>query len=48
MFQVGREAVENFEGLGSPVTMKTDENVVEVSTFVRTDRRLGIRIMTES
>jgi hypothetical protein len=47
MFQEGRGVVEDFERLGRPVTVKTGENMGKVRTYVRTDRRLGIRIITD-
>ena len=39
--------MEDFEGLRRPVTMKIDENLGKVKTFVRTHRRLGISIITD-
>jgi hypothetical protein len=39
--------VEDDERTGHPVTMKTDENVGKVRARVRTDRRLGIRVLAK-
>jgi hypothetical protein len=45
-FSEGRGDVEDKRS-GSPVTMKTDENVEKVRTIVRTDRHIGIRMTAE-
>jgi hypothetical protein len=39
--------MEDGERPGRPVTMKSDENVEKMRTLVRTDRRLGIRMIAE-
>jgi precorrin-2 methylase len=39
--------VEDDERTGRPVTMKTDENMEKLRALVRTDRRLGIRVLAK-
>jgi transposase len=46
-FSEGREDVEDDARPGRPVTMKTEENVEKVRTFVKTNGRLGIRMIAE-
>jgi hypothetical protein len=42
----GGEAVKD-ERIGHPMTRRTDESMEQVCTFVCTDRRFNIRIMTK-
>jgi len=42
----GRKAVKD-ERIGHPMTRRTDESMEQVWTFVCTDRRFNIRIMTK-
>jgi hypothetical protein len=45
-FKNGREFMKD-ERIGQPMTRRTDEIVEQVWTFVCTDRRFSIRIMTK-
>jgi hypothetical protein len=46
-FSEGREDVEDDEQPGHLLMMKTDENVEQARTLVRTDCHLGIKIIAE-
>jgi hypothetical protein len=46
-FKVGREDMKNDERTGRPKIHRKDENVERVRNFVRSDRRLSVRMMTE-
>ena len=45
-FLDGRESVEDEPRRGRPCTLKTDENVTKVRDFVRSDRRLTVRMIS--
>jgi len=46
-FKVGRENVQGDPRSGLSKTQRTDANVDRVRTFLRSDRRLGVRIIAE-
>jgi hypothetical protein len=46
-FKEGREGVQDDPRSGQPQTQRTDENVDRVRTLVRSDRRLGVRVIAE-
>jgi hypothetical protein len=46
-FSEGRENVEDDKQPGCLVTMKTDDNMKNVRTLVRTDHHSGIRMIVE-
>ena len=43
----GREDVQDDPRSGQPKTQRTDANVDRVRTLVRSDRRLGVRVIAE-
>jgi len=47
LFKEGREDVQDDPRSGQPKTQRTDENVDRVRTLVRSDRRLGVRVIAE-
>jgi len=47
LFKEGREDVQDDPRSGQPKTQRTDANVVRIRTLVRSDRRLGVRVMAE-
>jgi AraC-like DNA-binding protein len=46
-FKEGREDVQNDPSSGQPITQRTDANGDRVRTLVRSDRRLGVRVIAE-
>ena len=46
-FKKGREDVQDDPRSGQPKTQKTDANVGRLGTLVRSDRRLGVRVIAE-
>jgi transposase len=46
-FKEGREDVQDDPRSGQPKTQRTDANVARVQTLVRSDRRLGVRVIAE-
>ncbi|KAK4885970.1 hypothetical protein RN001_002241 [Aquatica leii] len=46
-FFESRKNVEDEQRSGRPTTSKTDENIEPVRTFVRSDRRLTLRMLSE-
>jgi hypothetical protein len=46
-FKEGREDVQDNPRSGQPKTQRTDANVDRVRTLVRSDRRLGVRVIVE-
>jgi hypothetical protein len=46
-FKEGREDVQDDPRSGQPKTQRTDANVDRVRTLVRSDRRLGVRVIAE-
>jgi hypothetical protein len=46
-FKEGREDVQDDPRSGQPKTQRTDTNVDRVRTLVRSDRRLGVRVIAE-
>jgi len=46
-FKEGREDVQDDPRIGQPKTQRTDANVNRVRTLVRSDRRLGVRVIAE-
>jgi hypothetical protein len=46
-FKEGREDVQNDPSSGQPKTQRTDANLDSVRTLVRSDRRLGVRLIAE-
>jgi len=46
-FKEGREDVQDDPRIGQPETQRTDANVDRVWTLVRSDRRLGVRVIAE-
>jgi len=46
-FKEGREDVQDDPRSGQPKTQSTDANVDRVRTFVRSDRRVGVRVIAE-
>jgi hypothetical protein len=46
-FKEGREHVQDGRNVGSPKTQSTNPNLNRISTLVRSDRRLGARLITE-
>jgi len=46
-FKEGREDVQDDPRSGQPKTQRTDANVARVRTLVRSDRRLGVRVIAE-
>jgi len=46
-FKEGREDVQDDPRSGQPKTQRTDSNMDRVRTLVRSDRRLGVRVIAE-
>jgi len=46
-FKEGREVVQDDPRCGQPIAQRTDANVDGVRTLVRSDRRLGVRVIAE-
>ena len=46
-FKEGREDVQDDPRSGQPKTQRTDANVGRVRTLLHSDRRLGVRVITE-
>ena len=46
-FKEGRENVQDDPRTGQPHTQRTDANVDKVRNLVRSDRRLGVRVISE-
>jgi len=46
-FKEGREGVQDDPRSGQPKTQRTDANVDRERTLVRSDRRLGVRVIAE-
>ena len=46
-FKEGREDVQDDPRSGKPKTQRRDANVDRVRNLVRSDRRLGVRVITE-
>lgn len=47
-FEDGHDDVDDNSCLGRPLTSKTDDNIEKISNLVRCDRRLSIRVITET
>ena len=47
LFKEGREDMQDDLGSGQPKTQRTVANVDRVRTLLRSDRRLGVRVMAE-
>jgi hypothetical protein len=47
LFKEGREDVQDDPRSGQPKTQRSDANVDRVRTLLRSDRRLGVRVIAE-
>lgn len=47
LFREGRELVEDDQRAGRPLTSRTDDNVLKIKQLLNSDRRLGIKLISD-